>query len=350
MIEQPYYEQVNIANTVHLRELIALLPEFTWDFFRGIEPNTSSRTQIAYAYDLKIFFDYIAKYMPQLIETDLASFPVKNLDSISGRDIEKYLEYLKYYKSSDEKHHINGQNGLKRKLSSLRTFYSYYYKNEDIDTNPTLLVTMPKLDEKEIVRLDVDEVAILLDKVESGDNLSSHQKSYHAKTKVRDLAIMTLLLGTGIRVSECVGLNLDDVDFKNTGIKIYRKGGKEVIVYFGDEVEKALSDYMDERKKIIPQTGSLDALFLSMQKKRITVRAVENLVKKYSRQITTLKHITPHKLRSTYGTNLYRETQDIYLVADVLGHNNVNTTRKHYAAMEEDRRRSAKDAVKLRED
>ena len=87
-----------------------------------------------------------------------------------------------------------------------------------------------------------------------------------------------------------------------------------------------------------------------MQKKRISVRAVELLDKKYSSLVTTMKKITPHKLRSTYGTSLYRETGDIYLVADVLGHKDVNTTKKHYAAIEEDRRRKAANIVKLRKE
>lgn len=86
------------------------------------------------------------------------------------------------------------------------------------------------------------------------------------------------------------------------------------------------------------------------QRKRIGVQAVENLVKKYARQVTTTKKITPHKLRSTYGTALYQETGDIYLVADVLGHKDVNTTKKHYAALDDSRRRQAATAVKLRED
>ena len=144
---------------------------------------------------------------------------------------------------------------------------------------------------------------------------------------------MTLLLGTGIRVSECVGLDITDVDFRNNGIKVHRKGGAEVVVYFGDEVRTALLNYLEERNTIEAVEGSTNALFLSLQKKRIGVRAVENLVKKYSKLITTMKNITPHKLRSTYGTSLYRETGDIYLVADVLGHKDVNTTKKHYACL-----------------
>ena len=191
---------------------------------------------------------------------------------------------------------------------------------------------------------------MLLDEVENPKNLTKAQKRFHEKTKTRDLAIMTLLLGTGIRVSECVGLDIDDVDFNNNGIRIRRKGGNEVVVYFGDEVREALLDYLEERKRLIPIEGHTNALFLSMQMKRLGVRSVENLVKKYSQGVTKLKKITPHKLRSTYGTSLYRETGDIYLVADVLGHKDVNTTRKHYAAIEDSRRRSAANVVKLRKD
>ena len=190
---------------------------------------------------------------------------------------------------------------------------------------------------------------LLLDQVEEGDQLTKGQMKYHSKTRLRDVALLTLLLGTGIRVSECVGLDIDDVDFKNNGIKIRRKGGYEAVIYFGDEVADALHDYLEKRCHMIPLEGHEKALFLSIQNRRITVRAVENLVKKYASSVTGLKKITPHKLRSTYGTALYRETGDIYLVADVLGHKDVNTTRKHYAAIEDDRRRKAANAVQLRE-
>ena len=143
---------------------------------------------------------------------------------------------------------------------------------------------------------------------------------------------------------------MNDIDYKNDRIKVRRKGGYEANVYFGDEVRNALLAYHEQRKHIIPASGHEDAMFLSLQNKRITTRAVENLVKKYASKVTTMKKITPHKLRSTYGTNLYRESGDIYLVADVLGHKDVNTTRKHYAANEEERGRLARKLVHLRED
>ena len=97
------------------------------------------------------------------------------------------------------------------------------------------------------------------------------------------------MLGTGIRVSECVGIDIQDIDLKNNGIKIRRKGGYEAVIYFGEEVELALLDYLEQRESMTPVQGHENALFLSMQNKRITVRAVENLVKKYASVVTTLK-------------------------------------------------------------
>lgn len=325
------------------------LPPFCTEFFRGIEPRTSTRTRIAYAYDLSVFFDFLKKENPVFAKMERMDFKLEQLDQITVTDLEEYMEYLKY-RFNEQNHEImNQERGIMRKISSLKSFYNYFFRTEKLTTNPAALVRLPKLHDKEIIRLDVDEVALLLDAVEQGEGLTEKQKTFHKRTRLRDLALLTLLLGTGIRVSECVGLDINDVDFKNGGIHIHRKGGKEVTVYFGSEVENALQDYLDERFGIIPEEGSEQALFLSMQRKRMNVRSVENLVKKYAHIVTPLKKITPHKLRSTYGTNLYRETGDIYLVADVLGHSDVNTTKKHYAALEDERRRSARNVVKLRE-
>lgn len=344
-----YNDEVNIKNELKLRELLLQLPPFCKQFFISIESRTQSRTRVAYAYDIITFFDYLKNTNPVVEKIPIKEMNIDILDKVTTMDIEEYLFYLKYYEK-DGIVHTNDERGLKRKLSALRTFYGYYYKNDLIDTNPAIKVTMPKLHDKNIVRLDTDEVVQLLDEVESGENLTKNQQLYHGKTKNRDMALLTLLLGTGMRVSECVGIDIDDLDFKNNGVKIHRKGGAEVVVYFGEEVREALLTYLSERKIITPLQGHEEALFLSLQNKRIGVRAVEKLVKKYSSLVTSVKKITPHKLRSTYGTNLYKETGDIYLVADVLGHKDVNTTRKHYAAIEEDRRRQAAKYVKLRED
>ena len=345
-----YHEQTDVENTLRLRDVLKTLPPFCRDFFRAIEPRTTTKTRISYAYDIRIFFQFLLEQNPAFKDWSMDAFTVDILDQITAIDLEEYEEYLKVYQAGD-KTETNGERGLKRKMSSLRSFYAYYFKREMIHTNPTVLVDVPKIHQKSIIRLEADEVALLLDYIEhGGDDLTGQKKVYYEKTKDRDLALVTLLLGTGVRVSECVGLDIEDVDFKNNGIKVTRKGGNEMVVYFGLEVEKALKNYLEVRKNIVPVEGHEHALFYSTQRKRIGVQAVENLVKKYARQVTTTKKITPHKLRSTYGTALYQETGDIYLVADVLGHKDVNTTKKHYAALDDSRRRQAATAVKLRED
>ena len=342
MIEHTYSQKIDKENELKLRELLLKLPKFASEFFRGIESTTASRTRIAYAYDLIVFFNWLKKVNPSLANIDIHYIDISILDNLKAIDIEEYVSYIRYYVKNGAEHG-NKEKGIKRKLVALRTFYKYYYKKERIKNNPSVLVDTPKLHDKAIVRLEPEEVADLLDNIESGEGLTVTQNKYHEKTSVRDLAIVTLLLGTGIRVSECVG-----IDLKTNGVKIHRKGGYETIVYFGDETEAALKNYLAEREKIEAADGHKNAFFLSIQKKRISVRAVELLVKKYASLVTTMKKITPHKLRSTYGTSLYRETGDIYLVADVLGHKDVNTTKKHYAAIEEDRRRKAANIVKLR--
>ncbi|MCQ2541950.1 MAG: tyrosine-type recombinase/integrase [Lachnospiraceae bacterium] len=351
ILDSDYHEQIKIKNIEKLRAMQAELPAFCTLFFRGIKDKVGSRTCIAYAYDLQIFFNYLLNYVLKNNSDKIREIELSDLDKVTKLDIENYMEYLSLYKADDGTVHTNDERGKARKLSALKGLYNYFYEGELIKNNPASIVHSPKLHEKSIIRLEPNEVANLLDIVESGsDQESKHQQKFHNKTKTRDLAILTLLLGTGIRVSECVGLNIKDVDFDNCAVRVVRKGGNEAIVYFGDEVEDALRDYIEQRKKVIAVTGHEDALFLSMQDKRISVRAVEYLVKKYASQVTTLKKITPHKLRSTYGTNLYKESGDIYLVASVLGHKDVNTTRKHYADMDDDLKRAARNMVKMRKD
>ncbi|MGL4346145.1 MAG: tyrosine-type recombinase/integrase [Cellulosilyticaceae bacterium] len=348
-----YNEEKKKHITLQLRELLQELPPYVFDFFRGIEHTSSINTRLGYAYDLRIFFDYL---LENILSSDgilsISAISLQQLEALTPRDIERYLEYLSYYEKNRDEHHTstyqNGQKGKARKLAALKTFYQYFYKQQLIKLNPSSLVDMPKINQKPIVKLEIDEVARLLDLVEDGDKLTAHQKKYHAYTKCRDLALISLLLGTGIRVSECAGLNLDDVDFECNGIRITRKGGDETIIYFGLEVEQALTDYMKERIDK-PCLDDTHPLFLSLQNKRLSVRSIQILVKKYSGLVTQLKTITPHKLRSTYGTHLYQETGDIYLVADVLGHKDVNTTKKHYAQMDDARRRMAAGIIKLRD-
>ncbi|MCR5595004.1 MAG: tyrosine-type recombinase/integrase [Lachnospiraceae bacterium] len=282
---------------------------------------------------------------------EISKINIDNLANLSSEDIVEYQRYLEFNVVGEQ--HENGKKAIARKMSPLRGMFRYQYEHGYIDHDPMILVKLPRIKkDKNIVRMDNYEVRAVLGAIEHGNSqMSDRQLKYCTKTRERDLAILTLMLNTGIRVSECAGLDVGDVDLIVNSLTIVRKGGAQDIVYFGDEVNNALKTYIDgERTTIIPEKGSENALFLSLQKKRISIDAIENLVKKYAKMVVPNKKITPHKLRSTYGTALYRETGDIRLVADVLGHENVNTTVNYYAAIDDEHKRLAAGAVDFKKD
>lgn len=346
-----YHSDLKKKNTIKLRKYLVNLPPFAGSFFRGISDTTSPLTQIGYAYDLLVFFEFLLHKIPKFDGKNPGDFTLDDLSLLTSDDIEEYIGHLSFYTKivkGKVKEYQNEEPGKSRKFAAVRSMLSYFYKRGKIPSNPAELVDFPKRHEKAIIRLEPNEVVRLLNEVETAEHMSERQKKIHEQNKKRDLAIITLLLGSGMRVSECVGINIEHVNFDSCAVKIRRKGGNEVVLYFGDEVRDALLCYLDVRGSIVPLEGHESAMFLSLQRRRITDRAVQNLVRKYSRAVISLKKISPHKLRSTYGTNLYRESGDIYLVANVLGHADVNTTKKHYAAIDEDKRKSAANYIKLR--
>ena len=343
-----YHKEFARDQQARLRAVTAELPPYVREYFRSISESTQPRTRTAYAYDIKLFFEFLIEINPSLKGKSPADIDLATLNSLTAADFEEYLDYLSLY-TKNGKEFSNSASAKKRKLVALRAFFRYLYQTERLDQNVTEKVKTPKIHEKNIIRMESDEVANFLDTVEFGNHLTKNQQRFHEKNKVRDLAMLTLMLSTGIRVSECVGINISDVDFDRTSVRVVRKGGNEDLVYFSDEAASILLEYLEERKKIDAEPGSEDALFLSSHRTRMTQRNVEYLVKKYARVSTPLKKITPHKLRSTYGTALYQETGDIYLVASVLGHKDVNTTRKHYAAMDDHKKWESRNEVQLRE-
>ncbi|MDD4815783.1 MAG: tyrosine-type recombinase/integrase [Clostridia bacterium] len=338
-----YFVERDKKNTEKVSEILKDFPSFFGDYFLFIENNSSSLTRLNYAMDLKIFFKFISK---NKFGIDSQNLTYNHIEKITTTDIHSFLSYLSYY-SNNGKNYKNNEKGKARKLASIRGFFKFLYNQDKIKYDVASKVTTPKIHQKNITRLEVDEVAKLINQAETADFLTKKQQGYNKLTKQRDVAILSLFLATGIRVSECVGLNLEDFDFKNNAFKVTRKGGNQTVLYFSDEVKEALAEWLEIRNLAKIQDNE-NAMFLSLQKKRMVVRSVENLVKKYAKAVSPLKNISPHKLRSTYGTNLYRETGDIYIVADVLGHKDVNTTKKHYAAISEDLKRNVANVVKLR--
>ena len=348
MKNDSYFEKREIACIEKLNKILPSLPYYVEDFFVGVELRTSPLTRLNYAYDLRVFFDFLTKKVFR--DKKMAEIELNDLADLESTDIEYFLSYLSHYT-------INGKNerctetGKARKLSTLRAFYKYFFNKNMLPANTPTKVSMPKIHEKEIIRLDsndkVDEISDMLNVVESGQGLTKKQLAFHNATKLRDVAIITLFLGTGIRISELVGLNIEDIDLKTNSFVVTRKGGNRAVLYFNDEVNEAITNYINGQRVNYDMENE-KALFLSLQNKRISTRTVEELVKKYAKIASPLKHITPHKLRSTFGTNLYNKTKDIYIVADCLGHKDVNTTKKHYAAITEDVRKKAAEVITLK--
>lgn len=339
-----YFSERDKTNLNKLRELRDQLPEFCDQFFVGISNITSPLTRINYARDYLVFFNYLCSNVRCFKNIEVVDFTIENLNQVKQEHIENFLDFVSLYTNQDNTTRTNSEDGKTRKLASLRHLFSYLYNKSLLNENVSQKVAMPKKHNKEIIRLEKDEIDDFLETVEEGVGLSPREQKYHNITKLRDIALCTLLLGTGIRVSECVGLDISDLDFDNRSFVVTRKGGNRTILYMPEEVYDALIEYIPFRMSIDSDTN---ALFLSLQNKRIGVRTVQILVKKFAQASTPLKKITPHKLRSTFGTNLYRETKDIYIVASVLGHSDVNTTKKHYAAIDDDIKKNAASVVKL---
>lgn len=347
-MSKTYFNNRDADNLEKLEKILEKdLPEFCREYFVGISSNTTPLTRLNYAYDIRTFFKYLCAKVVRFRGKSTKEVSPIDIENLSPYEIEAYLSYVEIYKDKDGNVIKNGSRGKSRKLAAIRSLVKYFEKKQLIRYNPTASVDTPKIKEKEIIRLESDEIETMLDVVDTGEGLSSRQQKYQENTRVRDLAMVSLLLGTGIRVSELVGIDVDDINFDDLSFVVTRKGGARVILYFSEEIAGYLYDYYMQRTADTTIKNE-PALFLSLQKRRITTRAVENIVKKYSLVATPLKHITPHKLRSTFGTQLYRNTGDIYVVADVLGHKDVNTTKRHYAAITEDIRRTASTRVSLR--
>lgn len=355
MADTAYREQIDAKRIMQIRSITRELPQACSDFLRSIAVTTGTFTRLAYAIDLRTFFHFLQSERVAFSDKNLTLWSDEDLSRVSQSDLTAYVEYLTYYFKSDGesgelpvKALVNHDLAIKRKLCSIRSFYDFLFKNHRVPSNVTLLVPLPKIHEKPILRLNRDEMIKMLNQAETGEGMTEGQKRYQKLTAKRDYAMLSLFLGTGIRVSECVGINLSDINMEENAFLVTRKGGNQVVLYFPAEVATALAEYIEERTKIETLPGHEDALFLSLQKRRITQRAVQNLVKKYAAVAAPLKpKISPHKLRSTFATNLYNATGDIYLVADVLGHSSVDTTRKHYADMTDARRRMAAEYVRL---
>lgn len=323
-----------------------VLPGYCRNFFYAAH-KLGNKTKLEYAKDLKTFFIFLSQRNPLCKGLEIKGISIEILDQLDSTDIDEYLNWLTSYETKSGEFHNNNATKA-RKLASLKSFYKYMVRKNYLSNNVAGIVERPDVtEEKDIIVFSQDEKVRLLDYIDYGnENLKGRAKALREKSKYRDLAIFTTLFGTGLRISELTGIDLEDLDLDEHTLFVHRKGNSNEIIYFGDEVENALTDYLDFGRNNFKPTEEEKALFISNRGTRINDRTIEIMLNNYCSELFGEGHrFTPHKCRATFGTQLYEETGDIYLTADVLGHKDVNTTRKHYAKMDKERRRIATQMV-----
>ena len=341
-----YHSKLNKRYAAKLRVLEGQLPYFCTQYFNSKSLIFEKQTAFAYATDLRIFFTFLRDYLPELSDKDIKDIPVSILDELSEDDLKAYTSFL-------DDNRENGENGIQRKLSSVKSLCKYLIKKELINRNPIDLIDMPKIHRKPIITLSDNEIDKLFNVIEHETGMTDYQTKHNKKCVSRDYAIMMLFLGTGMRISELVGVDTTDINFEENTIRIVRKGGNEQILYFDEQVGDALTRYLGIGKyKGYPYTRASfepddneKALFLSRRKTRLSVRGIQCLIEKYSKLAFGKPEygnkIHAHLFRKTYGTGLYLDEGDIKLVADTLGHSSISTTAKHYVVSDEEHKRKA---------
>lgn len=345
--DSEFYKNKNKQQIENFKKVCLALPDYAVNALKAKEFQIAYSSLIEYGRDLLTFFRYLKNNNPTLSEVETNAISVDILCNLSEEDFLEYQSYLRLT-NVDGVERTNNNKSIARKMTSLRNLYSYLKRKDYIENNILADLPIPKYSNRktEIIRLhsepennELQAFLIGLEEILYSDRLSEHQKQFIARDITRDTALLYLLLGTGIRVSECEGLDVSDVDLDTRCIRIKRKGGFFDVVYFNNDVKEKLEYYIstERTKEMINKYGP--ALFLSAHKKRITVDAIRDITEKYTLIICN-KRLSPHKLRASYGTLLYSETKDIRLTADVLGHTNINTTVRYAAQLEENKRRA----------
>lgn len=315
------------------------LPSYIREYINYENDHLSVKSRIAYTLDLKVFLQFLLTITDY---TDIKDIPVELIDSLHTTDMDAYMSWLSYYKIGDEEYR-NSPTGKKRKLSSVKALFKYLRKVGKMNNNPAEFTQMPKITDKEIVVLSPNEQGDMLSNVINATNKTGRELIFHERTKLRDLCIIIMFLGTGMRVSELVNINDTDLDLSEQRVLITRKGGKRAFVYFGDDVLEALSNYIEnERYSLLGFKSKKEVpdglpLFVSRKRNRISVRMVEVIIKNYARFVLPPSvKVTPHTLRKTYGTLSYNKYKDLYLTQNALGHSSPATTAKYYTKWNED--------------
>lgn len=324
--------------TYDYSSILKQLPSFAQDFINHLSViNRSETTRRSYVYELRHFFNYILGTPKFEALPSISSFTLENMASLNHRDVEAFLSWAKTEGN-------NGPRALSRKQAAIKSLYRYLVREEMLIKDITLKLEPIAVKSKLPKALEPNEVADLTEVLEDGQGLTKGQLKYYNYTEKRDRAIILTLINTGLRLSELCGLNLSDINYKDSSFSVLGKGDKDAKVYFNDEVSAILQDYIKNERSRYNKSYT-DALFLSIQCKRISKTSVESIVKKYMKILADMGYNTSdfstHKMRSTTATMLLRETDNLALVQDFLRHSDPRTTRQYAKILDEQLKRAA---------
>lgn len=328
-----------MSKRTKLMNFLSNLPDFVFDYIELAYDGESINTQIGYSIDIKTFLEYLQKFKFRDIE-NTENFTVSHMEQVTLRDLNAYTSYLKEYETDtvtiDGKHvkriRRNSAYGINRKLSGIRGLFSYLYKNDLISQNITDKVDFKKVHQKMKRPLSTQETVNLLDVIYNGEKYyTGRDLTEYKNRKQRDIALFTAYLGTGCRVSELINLDITDVCFDTSSFIVTRKGGDEQEIFMPVQVENELFQYMQERVENEKASGE-KALFVSRLGKRMTAQGVEKILKKYCASVGIFDSdkARPHALRRTFACNLIADGIDIKMVAELMGHKNIEVTHKYY--------------------
>lgn len=326
-------------NNAKINELLNDMPDFMEDYYVHLAArNRSTETIKSYLYEANVFLLYVAS----LRKKELKDLEVTDLENVRMTQIDRYTAV------SNDGIALTA-NAMRRKLSVVKSIYKYFIGIRAIKSNPTLLLEGARLPRKEVIKLSDDQVKALIWAIQTQSGVSERSKKYNERMVERDLAIVITLLGTGMRISELVGLNVSDFDTTSKDratFHIIRKGSDEDVVFCPQAVTNAVNEYLSLSRPSLLCDDSESALFLSTRGTRLTVSSAEKMVKKYVRAAGLPDHISPHKMRATFATKVYKETTDIYAIRDALHHKSIDTS-KNYISDKEERKEKAADAASV---
>lgn len=314
-----------------LKQISLQLPDFCAPLFLGEENDMAESTRYAYATELKWFFKFLIDESPTFKNIyTIKEISINDVSKITPRDVQDYLEINKEKGKS--------YNTIARRRAAISKCFSYMFNKNIIDLNPVEKTPVFKAPKKEdVIYIDIVEQNKLLAAVKSGATLDKRKQTYHDRYKKRDIALISLLLDTGSKISWIHNMNIKDIDFNNCSILVIRNGGKRQCVYFSDEVKHLLLDYLEERKLLGIYNSDYEPVFVTLKGERLSIRAIQKLVEKYTDTTFTQKgeRVTPHKLRSSFAMEFYESTKDIKTLQKKLGHNNISTTSIYTKATDE---------------